>query len=153
MALIPAGAGAKPIESTVEAGVFATIDQRSTLIYYFGGQVGAQHLTFGCMEDRRVVLFRVEGGGAQKRVAATDTKLFGSFLAPLEKPPSAIPGHYYVKVKPRIRKTKRRGKGSKRQKLNCLAVRTPAFLVQVPSGLLTAPSPLERPTPGVRPTA
>lgn len=153
MALIPAGAEAKPIESTVEAGVFATIDQRSTLVYYFGGQVGAQPFTFGCMEGRRVVLFRVEDGGAHKRVAATDTKLFGRFLAPLEKPPSAIPGHYYVKVKPRIRKTKRRGKGSKRQKLRCLAARTPAFLVQVPRGLLTAPSPLEPLTPGARPTA
>lgn len=130
--LIPAEAEAEPVKSTITAEVFGVIDRHATVGYFFNGTVNAQGFTFGCMEGREVVLFRVEPDGTHRRVAAAETKLLGSFLAPLEKSLNAIPGSYYAKVKPRIRKLK---KG----KLRCLPARTPAFRVEVPTGLLTTP--------------
>jgi hypothetical protein len=107
------------------------------VVYAFSGTVNAQGLAFKCMEGRRVVLFRVEPDGSHKRIAATETKFFGSFSGVLEKPLSAIPGNYYAKAMPKIAK-------SKRGRLRCLAARTPTFLVQVPAGLLTSPMQLSQ---------
>jgi hypothetical protein len=124
-------AEAKPIRAAVALEIFAVIDHQATVTYYFGGQVAAEGLAFGCMEGRRVMLFHVGPGGSRQQVAATDTHIFGRFLAPLERRIAVIPGHYYAVVKPRIRKT-RRGK------LRCLTARSPSVLVQVPGGLGTA---------------
>jgi len=127
--LIPARADARPVKSKLTADVSGFINRQGTVTYYFSGGVNAEELTFGCMEGRRVVLFRVEEGGAQKQVASAETGFFGGFSEPLEMPLSAISGRYYAKVKPRVRKL-RKGR------LRCLPDRTPTFLVRVPAELL-----------------
>jgi hypothetical protein len=126
--MLPVAAEAKPVESRVSATVVGAIDSRATIRYFFSGEVSAENFAFGCMEGRRVVLFRVGSKGGHRQVASARTKLFGKFLGMIEKPISTIPGYYFVKVEPRIRKT-RTGR------LRCLAARTPTFLVEVPSDL------------------
>jgi hypothetical protein len=135
-ASMPVMAQAKSVHSTVNAEIFATVDQRATVVYYYGGTVGVQGLSFRCLGNRQVMLFRVESGGKQKKVAATSTSFFGRFFAPLEKRLAAVPGHYYARVKPRVRRLK------KGRRLRCLGARSPAFFVDVPSGLLSRPAAL-----------
>jgi hypothetical protein len=130
---VSAGAAeARPVKSEVDAEIFAVIDRQATVTYYLSGNVGAEGLAFGCMEGRRVVLFRVEKGGKKKRMMSAETKFLGSFVEPIELRLAAIPGHYFVQVEQRIRRTKNK-------RLKCRYDRTPAFLVQIPPGLATAP--------------
>lgn len=131
LVLAPAAANARAVKSKIAADVSGEINRQGTVTYYFSGVVGAQGFAFGCMEGRRVVLFRVEEGGTRRKVAFADTGLFGSFVEPIEKPVSALPGRYYAEVEPRVRKV-RKGR------LRCLAARTATFLVRVPPELLTA---------------
>jgi hypothetical protein len=134
--LIPRGAEAKPVKSKLTADVFGIVDRQATLTYFFAGEVNAQNLTFACMGNRHVMLVRVERGGGERHVASAKTDFVGSFSAALEKRTPAIAGHYYVMVKPRVRRVKRNGK---LKKLNCLGARTQTFLVQVPPEFAAAP--------------
>lgn len=128
LALFPIAAQARPVNSSISATAFGIIDAQATVRYYFTGNVSAENLVWRCMENRRVDLFRVGPEGSPKRVSSTKTKLLGKFVGAIEKPLSTIAGHYFVKMEPRVRKT-RRGR------LRCLGARSPSFLLQVPSGL------------------
>ena len=79
-----------------------------------------------------MTLVKVGSNRKSKRVLGTQTQLFGEFTVVIQKRLSALPGYYYAKVKPRIRKIKR-------GRLRCLSARTPTFLVEVPDQLLTLP--------------
>ena len=132
VAFLPSEAGARPIKSKISAVVFGVITPDATIKYVFTGEVAAQGFSFGCMEERQVTLVKVGPNKKSKRVLGTQTHLLGKFTVIIDKRLSAIPGYYYAKVKPRIRKLK---KG----RLRCLSARTPTFLVEVPDGLLTVP--------------
>ena len=135
---LPAEAKAEAVKSEIAVSINAIIDSRATVIYFYGGQVSAEHLTFPCMEGRRVVLFQIGPKGGHHRVTHTETKFFGKFIGTIDKRLSAIPGYYFARVEPRVRHT-RRGR------LRCLGARSPAFFVDVPGGLLTPP-PLAGPS-------
>jgi hypothetical protein len=138
VAALPAAANAEPVKSEITASIAGIIDSRATVVYFYSGQVFAEHLTFGCMERRRVVLFRIGPKGGHHRVTHTETKFFGRFVGTIDKRLAAIPGYYFARVEPRVRHT-RRGR------LRCLGDRSPAFFVDVPGGLLTPP-PLAGPS-------
>jgi hypothetical protein len=125
-------AEAKPVKTKVSATIFGVITPDGTIKYALSGQVEAAGLSFGCMEGRQVTLIKVGPNREPKRVVGTQTEFLGKFTVVLQKRISAIPGYYYVKAKPRIRKIKHG------RKLRCLAARTPTFLVEVPDGLLSA---------------
>jgi hypothetical protein len=122
------GADARAVKSGVNANIEGIIERNGTITYTFSGNIGAQGLSFGCMEGRRVVLFRVEKGGTRRRVMSAESRFFGVFSERLELRLGAISGHYFARVEPRIRKTKR-------GRLRCLSARSKAFLVQVPDEL------------------
>jgi len=138
VAVLPAGATAKPVKSKVSVSIAGIIDARASVVYVYSGEVLAEDLTFGCMEGRRVVLYRIDPKGGHHRVTHTESKFFGKFFGTIDKRLQAIPGYYFAKVKPRIRHT-RKGK------LRCLADRSPAFSVDVPGGLLVSPTLLAPP--------
>jgi hypothetical protein len=135
---LPAGASAKPVRSRITASINGIIDSRATVVYYYGGDVAAEHFTLDCMEHRRVVLFRIGPKGRHHPVTHTETKLFGRFIGTIDKRLTAITGYYFARVEPRVVHT-RRGR------FRCLGARSPAFFVDVPGGLL-APPPLAGPS-------
>jgi hypothetical protein len=127
-ALLPGVAEARPVDSEVIATVVGTIDSRAGIRYFFSGEVDAENLTYTCMEGRQVVLFKVGPDGGRRKVGSARTELFGEFIGAVEQPLATMAGRYFVKVKPRVRKT-RRGP------LRCLAARSATFLVEVPGEL------------------
>lgn len=135
-ALAPAAAEAKAkrVSSSVTVDVFGVIDRHGGVTYAFGGQVGAQGLTFACMGNRTVTLFRVEPNGTATPVASARSE-FDMFAGMVERPLGEITGYYYAEVAPAKRKFKR----GKYRKLRCLAARSPTIFVEVPAGLLTSP--------------
>ena len=128
-ALVPAQASAKPVKSSVDIDIFGVIDRHSAIAYFLSGSVFAKRLTFRCMADRKVVLFRQQPDGTSVRVLSTRTDFLGEVFAPLEIRLDDIPGYYFAKVK-------RRTRSSRHGKLNCLAARSPTILVEVPPALL-----------------
>ena len=138
VAALPAGATAKPVKSRVTASINGIIDSRATVVYYYGGDVAAEHFTLPCMERRKVILFRIGRKGGHQPVTHTETKFFGRFIGTIDKRLAAIPGYYFARVEPKVVHT-RRGR------LRCLGARSPAFFVDVPGGLLTPP-PLAGPS-------
>jgi hypothetical protein len=135
---VPPAARAEAVKSEITVSINGIIDPQATVIYFYGGQVSAEHLSFPCMEGRRVVLFHIGPKGGHHRVTHTETKFFGKFIGTIDRRLSAIPGYYFARVEPRVRHT-RRGR------LRCLGARSPAFFVDVPGGLL-APPPLAGPS-------
>lgn len=133
MALVPVGAEAKRITSSVSLDVVGIIDRHGGVTYAFGGEIGA-HFTFACMADRTVTLFRVEPNGSATQVATANSE-FGQFVGNLERPLSQITGSYYAEVAPVTRKFKR----GRYRKLRCLGARSPTIFVDVPDSLLTSP--------------
>lgn len=133
-ALVPAGAEAKAkrVSSSITVDVVGIIDRHGGVTYAFVGEVGAG-LTFACMGDRQVTLFRLEPNGTATPVASASTE-FDVFTGMLERPLGEITGSYYAEVAPRTRKFKR----GKYRKLRCLAARSPTIFVEVPAGLLTS---------------
>jgi hypothetical protein len=131
---LPTGAQAKThrISSSIEVDLFGIVDRHGGVTYAFGGQVGAEGLTFACMGDRQVTLFRVEPNGPATPVASATSELFTGFAGTLERPLNAISGSYYAEVAPRTRRF------GKHRKVKCLAARSSTILVQVPAGLLTS---------------
>ena len=127
-ALLPSPAAARPVDSTVSATMIGTIDSRGAIRYLFTGEVAAERLTFPCMTRRQVVLFKIGPEGGRRKVASARTNFLGEFTALIESPVAAIPGHYFVKAKPRVR-------NMRRGRLRCLGARSPTFLVEVPAGL------------------
>ncbi len=120
------------MKSKITASINGIIDPQATVIYFYGGQVSAEHLSLPCTEGRRVVLFHIGPKGVRHRVTHTVTKLFGRFIGTIDRRLSAIPGYYFARVEPLVRHL-RRGR------LRCLGARTPAFSVDVPGGLLDPP--------------
>jgi hypothetical protein len=135
---VPAEARAEAVRSEITASITGIIDSRATVVYFYSGQVSAEHFIFGCMERRRVVLFRIGPKGGHHPVTHTETKFFGKFIGTIDKRLAAIPGYYFARVEPQVRHT-RKGR------LRCLGDRSPAFFVDVPGGLLTPP-PLAGPS-------
>jgi hypothetical protein len=131
MSLVPTGAAAKTrrVRTSIAVDVNGIIDRHGSVSYAFGGEVGAQGLTFKCMEGRTVRLFRLDATGTGVQVASTRSKFFGAFFGTLEIPLDQISGSYYATVPARNIK-------SRFGKLKCLAARSPTFLVQVPPALL-----------------
>jgi hypothetical protein len=132
MALVPIGAEAKRISSSVSLDVFGVIDRHGGITYAFGGQIGA-HFVFACEAQRQVTLFRVDPNGSATPVASANSD-FGVFTKTLERPLSEITGQYYAEVAPATRKFKR----GRYRKLRCLASRSPTIFVEVPAALLTS---------------
>jgi len=132
MALVPIGAEAKRISSSVSLDVFGVIDRHGGITYAFGGQIGA-HFVFACEAQRQVTLFHVEPNGSATPVASANSD-FGVFTQTLERPLSEITGQYYAEVAPATRKFKR----GRYRKLRCLASRSPTIFVEVPAALLTS---------------
>lgn len=132
LAAVPTEANAEAVKSKIAASITGIIDSRATVVYYYSGEVVAEHFSFPCMERRRVVLFQVGPKGGHHRVTHTETKFLGRFIGTIDKRLAAIPGYYFARVEPTIRQT-RKGR------LRCLGARSPAFFVDVPGGLLTPP--------------
>ena len=84
---VPTGAEAKTqrISSSITVDLFGIIDRHGAVTYAFGGEVGAERFTFGCMGDRKVRLFRVEPNGLATLVASTATS-FNTFVGVVERP-------------------------------------------------------------------
>src|SRR5262245_17201379 len=86
-AMGPAAADAKGrrVQSSIAADVFGITGRHGGVAYAFGGEVGAQGLTFACMGGRQVTLFRAESNGTGTPVGSTQTDFLGSFGATIER--------------------------------------------------------------------
>src|SRR3954463_16468783 len=95
VAVLPTEASAKTVRSAVTASITGIIDSRASVVYYYSGEVSAEHFAFPCMERRRVVLFRIEPKGGHHPVTHTETKFLGNFAGTIDKRLAAISGYYF----------------------------------------------------------